>query len=161
MHLIVTEAVHIPVWGTYFTTPEINAQFAKVKLRTKVATPGNAFQPLRLETEIRDAAGQVVATAATPLTATDGQEFEQNLVVPQPKLWSPETPVLYTASSKLYAGSALKDAYTTRFGIRSFMFAAGKGFVLNGQPRKFKSVCNHHDLGPLGTAVNTAACATS
>ena len=157
VHLIVTEAVHIPVWGTYLTTPEINAQFAKVKLRTKVATPGDAFQPLRLETEIRDAAGQVVATAATPLAATDGQEFEQNLVVPQPKLWSPETPVLYTASSKLYAGSMLKDAYTTRFGIRSFTFAAGKGFVLNGQPRKFKGVCNHHDLGPLGAAVNTAA----
>ncbi|OGX91594.1 beta-galactosidase GalB [Hymenobacter coccineus] len=157
VHLIVTDDVHIPVWGTYLTTPTITAEFAKVKLRTTVATPTGDFQPLRLDTEIRDAAGQVVATTSTPLAATDGLEFEQNLVVPQPKLWAPETPVLYTASSKLYAGDALKDTYTTRFGIRSFKFEAGKGFSLNGQPRKFKGVCNHHDLGPLGAAINTAA----
>ncbi|TPG72361.1 beta-galactosidase GalB [Hymenobacter nivis] len=157
VHLIVTDDVHIPVWGTYLTTPTITAEFAKVKLRTTVATPTGAFQALRLDTEIRDAAGQVVATTSTPLAATDGLEFEQNLAVPKPKLWSPETPVLYTASSKLYAGDALKDTYTTRFGIRSFKFEAGKGFSLNGQPRKFKGVCNHHDLGPLGAAINVAA----
>ncbi|GGG33676.1 beta-galactosidase GalB [Hymenobacter glacieicola] len=157
VHLIVTNDVHIPVWGTYLTTPTITADYAKVKLRTTVETPGQAYQPLRLDTEIRDAQGQVVATLSTPLTATDGQEFEQNLVVPKPQVWSPETPVLYAASSKLYAGDQLKDTYETRFGIRSFRFEAGKGFVLNGQPRKFKGVCNHHDLGPLGAAINVAA----
>ncbi|MVN75752.1 DUF4982 domain-containing protein [Hymenobacter sp. HMF4947] len=157
VHLLVTDDVHIPVWGTYLTTPTITAELAKVSLKTKVETPSGAFQPLRLVTEIRDAAGQVVATTNTTLAATDGLEFDQNLVVPQPKLWSPETPVLYTASSKLYAGDVLKDTYSTRFGIRSFKFEAGKGFSLNGQPRKFKGVCNHHDLGPLGAAVNVAA----
>ncbi len=157
VHLIVTGDVHVPVWGTYLTTPEINAQFAKVKLRTQVETPGNAFQPLRLETEIRDPSGAVVATSSTDLLATDGQTFEQNIVVPQPRLWSPETPVLYAATSKLYAGNELKDTYKTPFGIRSFKFEAGKGFSLNGQTRKFKGVCNHHDLGPLGAAVNVAA----
>ncbi|TGE29177.1 beta-galactosidase GalB [Hymenobacter metallicola] len=157
VHLLVTQDVHIPVWGTYLTTPTITAEFAKVKLRTKVEAPAGAGTDLRLETTIRDAAGQAVATTSTPLAATDGQEFEQNLVVPKPQLWSPETPVLYSATSRLYAGQVLKDEYTTPFGIRSFAFEAGKGFVLNGQPRKFKGVCNHHDLGPLGAAVNTAA----
>ena len=157
VHLVVTDDVHIPVWGTYLTTPEITADFAKVKLKTTVATPTGAFQPLRLQTEIRDAAGQVVAATTTALGAPDGLQFEQNLVVPQPRLWAPETPVLYTASSKLFAGEVLKDEYRTRFGIRSFQFEANKGFSLNGQPRKFKGVCNHHDLGPLGAAVSTAA----
>ncbi|OON68570.1 beta-galactosidase GalB [Hymenobacter sp. CRA2] len=157
VHLIVTSDVHIPVWGTYLTTPTITAEYARVKLRTKVQTPGNAFQPLRLETELRDAQGTVVARTSTQLTATDGQEFEQNLVVPRPRLWSPETPTLYAATSKLYAGDVLKDEYRTSFGIRSFSFEAGRGFVLNGQPRKFRGVCNHHDLGPLGAAVNVAA----
>ncbi|AHJ98311.1 beta-galactosidase GalB [Hymenobacter swuensis] len=157
VHLVVTQDVHVPVWGTYLTTPEINANSAKVKLRTKVETPGIAAQSLRLETEIRDAAGQVVATTTTTLAPPSGQEFEQNLVVPKPQLWSPETPVLYSASSKLYSGDVLKDEYRTSFGIRSFRFEANKGFSLNGQPRKFKGVCNHHDLGPLGAAVNTAA----
>ena len=157
VHLLVTDDVHIPVWGTYLTTPSITPGLAQVSLKTTVETPGGAFQPLRLDTEIRDAAGQVVATTSSTLAATDGLEFSQALAVPQPKLWSPETPVLYTASSRLYAGSVLKDTYSTRFGIRSFQFEAGKGFSLNGQPRKFRGVCNHHDLGPLGAAVNVAA----
>ncbi|QJX49278.1 glycoside hydrolase family 2 protein [Hymenobacter taeanensis] len=158
VHLIVTNDVHIPVWGTYLTTPEITADYAKVKLRTKVEAPTRTGSAnLRLQTEIRDAAGQVVATASTPLLATDGQEFEQNLVVKSPKLWSPETPALYTAHSRLFAGEELRDEYTTRFGIRSFRFEPTKGFSLNGQPRQFKGVCNHHDLGPLGAAINVAA----
>ncbi|MDO7848416.1 beta-galactosidase GalB [Hymenobacter sp. M29] len=156
VHLIVTDDVHIPVWGTYLTTPDITAQSATVKLRTQVAA-GGARPALRLVTEIKDAAGKVVATSTSNLAAAGTPEFDQTLQVPQPKLWSPETPVLYTASSKLYAGQTLKDTYTTRFGIRSFKFEPGKGFSLNGQPRKFKGVCNHHDLGPLGAAINVAA----
>ncbi|UOQ97646.1 DUF4982 domain-containing protein [Hymenobacter sp. 5317J-9] len=157
VHLIVTDDVHIPVWGTYLTTSDITAQSAKVKLRTQVEVPAGARQALRLVTEIRDAAGKVVATTTSNLAATGKPEFEQNLDLPQPKLWSPETPVLYTAASRLYAGQTLKDEYRTRFGVRSFKFEKDKGFSLNGQVRKFKGVCNHHDLGPLGAAVNTAA----
>ena len=153
VHLLLTEAVRIPVWGTYLTTPAISAARATVRLRTQVAgnTPG---QRLRLQTELRDAAGQVVATTSTPLA---GAEFDQQLVVPTPRLWSPETPVLYSAVSKLYADDVLTDEYTTPFGIRSFQFEANQGFSLNGQPRKFRGVCNHHDLGPLGAAINVAA----
>ena len=153
VHLLLTEAVRIPVWGTYLTTPAISAARATVRLRTQVAgnTPG---QRLRLQTELRDAAGQVVATTSTPLA---GAEFDQQLVVPTPRLWSPETPVLYSAVSKLYADDVLTDEYTTPFGIRSFQFEANRGFSLNGQPRKFRGVCNHHDLGPLGAAINVAA----
>jgi beta-galactosidase len=157
VHLIVTDDVYIPVWGSYLTTPQITASFAKVKLLTKVVSAGSLPPTLRLQTEIRDAARRVITTLTTPLTATDDHEFEQNLVVPTPQLWSPETPTLYTAVSKLYAGQVLKDEYTTTFGIRSFEFEPDKGFSLNGQPRKFQGVCNHHDLGPLGAAVNTAA----
>ncbi|MDB5234153.1 MAG: beta-galactosidase [Hymenobacter sp.] len=156
VHLLVTDDVHIPVWGTYLTTPEITAASAKVRLKTTVEKPAGYTQALRLQTDIRDASGKTVATVSTPLSGT-GKEIEQNLKVAAPRLWSPETPVLYTAVSKLYAGTVLKDEYRTRFGIRSFKFESGKGFSLNGKARKFKGVCNHHDLGPLGTAVNTAA----
>ena len=43
------------------------------------------------------------------------------------------------------------------FGIRSIELVADKGFFLNGKHRKFQGVCNHHDLGPLGAAINVAA----
>ena len=157
VHLVVTQDAAVPVWGTYLTTPEVNTAFAKVKLRTSVQTLSGSFKPYRLQTDIVAGNGQTVASTSTELLATDGFEFEQNLVVSKPELWSPETPVLYKAVSKLYDGNVLKDEYTTSFGIRSFKFEAEKGFSLNGIYRKFKGVCNHHDLGPLGSAVNTAA----
>ena len=88
-----------------------------------------------------------------------GNGFEQNLAVANPVLWSPENPYLYKAVSKLYEGNQLKDETVTTFGIRTIDFNPQKGFSLNGQVRKFKGVCLHHDLGPLGAAVNIAAMA--
>ncbi|HUC83241.1 MAG TPA: DUF4982 domain-containing protein, partial [Flavisolibacter sp.] len=82
---------------------------------------------------------------------------DQNVSIPTPKLWSPETPYLYKAVSKLYVGNQLKDEVTTRFGIRSINYQPATGFQLNGKTRKFKGVCLHHDLGPLGAAINKAA----
>jgi beta-galactosidase len=154
VHLITTQGAHVPVWGTYLTTPEVSAASATVKLKTKVEAPAGTTG-LTLQTDLRDAAGRVVASATTAVAA--GQETEQHFVVKAPKLWSPETPALYTAESKLLAGKTVQDTYKTPFGIRSFKFEKGKGFSLNGQPRKFKGVCNHHDLGPLGAAINVAA----
>ncbi|MGI4870339.1 MAG: beta-galactosidase GalB [Janthinobacterium lividum] len=170
VHLVVTGDVHIPVWGTYVTTPEITPEQATVVLKTQVVVAGGPYcyaltYPLRLKTEIRDAAGKLVDSTTTnltvivaSLTASGQQEVAQRLQVPQPKLWNPETPTLYTAVSKLYEfNDQLIDTYETRFGIRSYKFEAGKGFSLNGQLRKMHGVCNHHDLGPLGAAVNVAA----
>jgi len=49
------------------------------------------------------------------------------------------------------------DDYSTSFGVRYFKFDPEKGFFLNGKPVKIKGVCNHHDLGCLGAAINTRA----
>jgi len=157
VHLIVTDEIHIPVWGSYVTTPVVNQNFAKVSVKTKIAGAQPGSTALRLITEVKDASGKVSAATTTVLGVADDQEFEQQLVVEKPKLWSPESPNLYTAVSKLYAGDVLKDEYSTTFGIRTIKFEAEKGFSLNGQYRKFKGVNNHHDLGPLGAAINETA----
>lgn len=157
VHLIITNEVHIPVWGTYITTPEINATFAKVTVKTKVEKYDVNTTSIRLVTDIKDASGKTVSTNTAILAETDGSEFSQQLIVKTPVLWSPETPNLYTASSKLYVGEELRDQYVTTFGIRTIKFEPAKGFSLNGKYRKFKGVCNHHDLGPLGAAINVAA----
>lgn len=156
VHLVVTNDVHVPVWGTYVTTPEIKDNEALVQLRTTIERPVTA-SGLRMQTTIVDVAtGKQVAATESNL-ASDSNMVTQLLRVVNPKLWSPETPVLYKAVSKLYQGTVLKDEYATSFGIRSITYNKEKGFVLNGQQRKFKGVCNHHDLGPLGAAINTAA----
>ena len=83
--------------------------------------------------------------------------FDQKLILPTPLRWSPESPHLYKVISRLYDGNVMMDEVKTVLGIRTIEYEAGKGFRLNGVIRKFKGVCLHHDLGPLGAAVNTAA----
>lgn len=156
VHLIVTSQAHIPIWSAVITTPAITGKQATVALRVPVAGAA-AGTPLRLQTLIKNAAGQTVATTTTQLKAQDTTMFAQTLSIDAPTLWSPETPALYTATATLYAGEQVQDSYTSTFGIRTLQFVPGKGFLLNGQVRKLKGVCNHHDLGPLGTAINTAA----
>lgn len=158
VHVIVTEEAYIPVWGTYVTTPEVNKDFAKVKIQTKVAKPENkAYSNYTLETAIKAPNGEVVATSKQQLTKYDGNGVEQQLVVDKPQLWDLDNPHLYTAETKLYENGDLKDEYNTTFGIRTVQIIPNQGFYLNGEKTVFKGVCNHHDLGPLGAAVNEAA----
>ncbi len=150
VRIIVKNTESIDQWGTFITTPLISQQFAKVNIKTKVSG-----EHVQLVTHILDSSGNTVASDTTEQLF--GKEFEQNILVPRPHLWSPETPYLYTAVSRLYAGNELKDEVTTRFGIREISYKPNTGFSLNGKTRKFKGVCLHHDLGPLGTAINKAA----
>jgi beta-galactosidase len=158
VHLVVVEDVHIPVWGTQLTTPIVKESIARVELRTEVVRPEEvSAESLRIVTEIKDSEGNIIARAEDGVSRYDSNYFEQVFDVENPKLWSVESPTLYTAESKLYAGEQLKDEYTTRFGIRTIEIIPEKGMFINGVMTKFRGVCNHHDLGPLGAAVNDAA----
>ena len=158
VHLIVTEDVHIPVWGTQLSTPRVGEHLAEVKLLTTIEYPTTTeVSALRIVTDIRNPQGEVVASAEDMISKYDNSLFEQRFDITNPELWSVDTPALYTAESKVYVGDKLKDEYTTRFGIRMVEIIPDKGLFINGKPEKFKGVCNHHDLGPLGAAVNDAA----
>ena len=174
VRMLCVPAVHIPVWGTYITTPDIREDYACVSVKTEVSgvKPGDA---LTVRTVLRDASGREVASSTDTRPAAEGLPFEQLLTVESPSLWSPESPSLYTAYTEILTGGSietdwsgrhritvtdgtdLQDSLTTTFGIRSIEIRPGKGFYLNGEYRKFKGVCLHHDLGPLGAAVNTSA----
>lgn len=155
VRLLRTGNIHVPVWGTQVTTPHVEEAYASVTLRTRVENAGD--QPVRIITDIRDAEGRTVATKDNTQRIFHDQPLEQHFLVEHPRLWSPESPVLYEAVSRLLVGTDTIDTYTTRFGIRSLDFVADRGFYLNGQHRKFQGVCLHHDLGPLGAAINRSA----
>lgn len=158
VHVIVTEAVHIPLWGTQITTPVITKDFAKINIKTKLSRPvASKPEQFKLTTDVKDEQGRTVATQSATLSMYDQDLFTQELVVNNPVCWDTENPALYTAESKLYEDDVLKDNYITTFGIRSIEVIPDKGFFLNGKHTVFKGVCNHHDLGPLGAAVNAAA----
>ena len=150
VEIIVKDKVNFEQWGTFITNPIITEKVAKVKLNSVVNG-----DDIRVVTEIKNVDGKVVGSNASQEKI--GTEVEQNIAISAPNLWTPETPYLYTANLKLYQGGQLKDAQTIRFGIRDIAYKAGKGFLLNGEVTKFKGVCLHHDLGPIGAAVNKAA----
>ena len=155
VHVVNADRVHIPVWGTYVTTPFVSAEEASVRLEMKIDGTRKG-QRIDVTTDIIAPDGSVVATNSAPYVA-HGQDYFQNFLVRQPELWSPETPSLYTARTRLSVGGKTVDTYDTRFGIRRLDYIPEKGFFLNGEPVKFRGVCNHHDLGPLGAAVNRSA----
>lgn len=143
--------VHIEHWGTYVTTPEISSDSATVVIKTQVQ---NGSAPVNLTTIIQDANGrEVVRHTEKDVHATSSQ----TLKVSAPVLWSDERPYLYKVVSQLDQGGKIADRYETPLGIRTFKFDVEKGFFLNGKPLKIRGVCNHHDLGSLGAAVNTRA----
>ena len=150
VRIVVKNKESIDQWGTFITTPFITSDLAKVNVKTKVSG-----ENVRMVTHILNANGDTIASDKAQTIF--GDEFEQNIAVSDPKLWSPETPYLYTAISQLYVGKTLKDEVATRFGIREIKYEPNTGFSLNGKVRKFKGVCLHHDLGPIGTAVNKSA----
>ena len=151
VHLVETHLVHIPTFGILVRTPEVNKDKALV---TFVAELQNGVDPTTAEKEqvaiTTDILykGKVVATI-------EGQEGSAE--VAHPHLWSPETPDLYIARTRVSKDGVVLDEVNTRFGIRSISYTPEHGFQLNGETRKFKGVCNHHDLGPLGAAVHKDA----
>lgn len=155
VHVVNTDRVHIPVWGSYVTTPKISKEYASVRLELDIEGAARDAK-VDVNTEIIDPEGKVVATDNSVYHAR-GQRFAQNFLVNAPQLWSPASPALYTARTTLRVDGKEVDSYDTRFGIRSIEYIPEKGFFLNGELTKFKGVCNHHDLGPLGAAVNRSA----
>ncbi|MFI3304795.1 MAG: beta-galactosidase GalB [Rikenellaceae bacterium] len=152
--ITVKERVNIDQWGVNITTPQITEQEARVNIRCRVKNDDNV-KNLSIETEILDADNRVVATDRSDKIICG--EFIQDFRLATPKLWSPESPNLYYATNRLYVDGELRDEVTTRFGVREIDYSAERGFTLNGEVRKFKGVCLHHDLGALGAAVNVAA----
>lgn len=148
--IIVTEDVSFEQWGISITTKQVQEDFAQVHVKSEVVG-----QPDYIVTEIQDLNGKTVAVDSS--SKVFGKFFEQDIKVENPKLWEPDAPNLYIAVSKLYKDGKLTDIKHTRFGIRTIAYIAGKGFLLNDKVTKFKGVCLHHDLGPLGAAVNKAA----
>lgn len=149
--------LHVGLWGTYVTTPEVSTSSAKVVVETSLKNTGSAAK-VTLKTFVLDEKGKeagrnIFSQDITGNTATLNQEIQVN----NPVLWSVDRPYLYQAVTEVYDGKKLTDRYITPFGIRYFSFDEQNGFSLNGKSLKILGVCNHHDLGALGAAVNVRA----
>ncbi len=163
--LTTTNKVHVDKWGTFITTPKVSEDLATVSIVTNVRNEYPENKTITLRTIIQDANGKQVGMFSSREEIVSDQTLINNLSVPvkhtvvvaKPKLWSTDKPYLYKAITKVVADGKLVDIYETKFGIRYFSFNSKEGFFLNGEPMKILGVCNHHDLGALGAAINTRA----
>ena len=153
VRLVTTDKISVDHWGTFVTTPQINKQFATVSVQTKIRNPNS--DPIRVVTLLYDAKGkEIQKTSNISESATQSEEQFQ---IKDPVLWSIENPYLYRLRTLVSKNGNLVDDYETSFGIRYFHFDLDKGFSLNGKSMKLLGVCEHHDLGSLGSAVNYRA----
>jgi len=157
--LVTTGKTYIAHWGTFITTPEITATNAKVKIVHQIKNKLVADQKLVLKTIILDPSGKEVVAGKMETNGVKDSVLSAkfDFDVKNPVLWSLDAPKMYSAVSTVFVDGELVDNYTTPFGIRSFEFNAEKGFFLNGKSVKINGVCNHQDLGCLGSAINTRA----
>ena len=147
------DAATINPWGCYFRTESIGNGKAEVSICTNI---NNVDKTLSIENQLVDATGKVVAQFKYGDFDAQGNVVK-TFTVDNAQLWSPETPYLYKLVTRLYRNKKLIDQTQQKVGIRTVRVAQYDGFQLNGVSRKIKGVCLHHDLGPIGAAVNKAA----
>ncbi len=159
VRLVFTKSIHVDHWGTYVTTPVINADSAVITVQTTVKNDMKYTQSVGVEQFLYDDDGQLVRQINGAMMVKNGNSnsYLQNLVVKKPVLWDIDHPYLYKLVTKLNIFGIAMDEYETTIGIRSFNFDVNEGFSLNGKHMKINGVCDHHDLGALGAAVNTRA----
>jgi beta-galactosidase len=165
--LVKTSPVHVAHWGTYVTTPRITPDAASVYVEATIENDTAAAAPVQVSTSVYEldasgarAADAVCSAPATPAaTASAGGEvlLSQSLTVPRPRLWGLRHPNRYVAVTTVTSAGSVVDRYETPFGIRTVEFSADRGFLLNGEHVRVQGVCDHHDLGALGSALNTRA----
>ena len=160
--LITGDSVDIDVWLE--NKPQQSRWYPGAGRTPKVS---KEFAQVIIEVELQNGVEETTAEQAGVTIETDlifedkviatirGQKGSADVFGPQ--LWSPESPHLHIARTRVMRGNEILDVKETRFGIRSISYTAEKGFQLNGETRKFKGVCLHHDLGPLGAAIHKDA----
>lgn len=153
--LILTKGpAHFDDWGTCVRTLSATAQQATISIDAQLK--GSLKEQISgTDVELLDKNGMIVAAAHCH--AGNNGAVHTKLDVKKPNLWSPEKPYLYKLRLSHYQNRELIDRQTVNVGIRTVSVSKDGGFKLNGQSRKIKGVCLHHDLGPLGAAVNKAA----
>jgi beta-galactosidase len=156
--LTVTQPIHVDHWGTYITSV-LHGDQATVTAHSTVIDDGDRAADVIVNYNLVDPAGKSVQLmpSSVHLEAGKSAVVTQTFEVSSPQLWSIQTPSLYRLQSTVTAGGTACDNYDTSFGIRSIEFTIDKGFLLNGQHVNIHGVCDHHDLGCLGAAVNRRA----
>jgi len=155
VRVIVTEPIHVAPWGVFVSTPHTSASSTKVLIKTKLENDTSEATAVNVETVLL---GPTETKSGKPhekevvLQAGQSGEVDQEITIDRPALWSPRSPQMYRAITRVTQNGKLLDEVQTPFGVRSLAWSAENGLLLNGVPIKLAGGSVHHDNGPLGAA---------
>ena len=157
--LTTTSPIHVNQWGTFVTTPVVSEKHAQVNIETNITNEKAEKVAIKIISSIVDLNGNKITSQTRSQNIDSKGQLKINTIlnVNNPLLWSIEKPTLYKLVSEIYQGKELKEKYFTTFGIRSIVFRSDSGLFINNQYVKVLGVCQHHDLGSIGAAMNTRA----
>jgi beta-galactosidase len=159
VRLVSVNPVHVAHWGVFVTTPQLTAANGVAQVAVTVEEQaGQGPVTAEVRAVLLDPKEKPVGQSEpVKLTWTGSRTAEFHVSVPQPKLWDLQTPNLYTARVTVSVKGKVVDSYDQAFGFRTIEFTHDDGFHLNGRRVPLQGVCDHHDLGALGAAVNRRA----
>ena len=154
VYLVYANPVHINLWGVSYET-KVKRNSAILIVKTEIDNNADKNLDVEVFNRVFDREGKIVNQGKQTfrVMADKVSGCEMQLDIQSPKLWSIDSPYLYTIVTEVKRNGKIVDKSETRAGIRKLNFDADKGFALNDQPMKIKGVCIHHDAGCLGAAV--------
>jgi hypothetical protein len=161
VHLLITNPLHIAWHGTFITTPHVSQDSATINIKTQVQNDSTEPKNCAIQQTILDPDGKTIAEIRATQSIAPGQSFtfdQTSNPIPNPKLWHPDNPHLYTTRTEILDGETLVDESTTPFGLRFFEWTADRGFFLNGQHLYLRGGNAHQDHAGWGIGITQAAC---
>lgn len=155
VHVSVSDKLYIPTWQNYLSSNEYDTKSGTICAQTQVCNEHDAKRDVTVLYEAYDADNKLIATKKATVSVKAGktQTVKTKIYVPQPNVWAPNNPYLYTVKTSLVVDGKSVYAENTKLGIRSMEYSHENGFVFNGKSLKLKGACLHHAGGPLGAAI--------
>ncbi|MEY3896662.1 MAG: hypothetical protein RLZZ214_2182, partial [Verrucomicrobiota bacterium] len=156
VRIVVTSPLHVAWYGTFVTTPQVSKESGTVNVKTEIVNASGVSKNTTVSTRVLDADGREVAAMSSTrsVAANSAVEFDQTSpTIPQPKLWHPDHPYLYSVQTTVLDDGKAVDDFTSPLGFRWFKFTADQGFFLNGEHHYFKGANVHQDHAGWGDAV--------
>jgi beta-galactosidase len=142
---VLPEQARIGRWGVSVVTRRITDAGADIDIGTRLESIGAG---MTVVSRVLDERGRPVAESS----AAASPDVRQSITIRSPRLWSPESPALYTLETELRRGDSVLDRVSDVFGVRIIKFDTSRGMQINGVPTKLRGGCIHHDNGLVGAA---------
>lgn len=147
---------YIEPWSMHVTTPVVGEQLAIARINFTIACPkaAESKEPIMVDVDVAidGSGGKSIADSVAVQPGETSKYCSYEIAIDDPRLWSPASPSLYTATASLTLPDGQTETEAERFGFRTIEFTADKGFMLNGEPMLINGACVHHDNGILGAA---------